>query len=264
MDIQSLPTAVPNRPRQTKLALQRFVLACFDAQSDQVRVVQVGANDGRLDDPISAYWPKDYWSGVLIEPHPLYFSDLEKRHGANPNLKLVNAAVSEKEGKFTLYHLDENLRSEGPGWLRGCASLDKQRMISSIEMANRRLKATLPHSAVVGTDVVARRLDHILSDLEIATADLLVIDVEGHEVPVLKSVDLPGLGVKLAIVESNSGNKEEEREIVSILNSAGLVTFKVAADIVAIKPGSIKIPIEAMFHFNNFVPLKVDDASQPT
>ena len=263
MDIQSLPTAIPDRPRRSRLALLDFLLACFDAQSNSVQVVQVGANDGKLDDPILPHWSKPHWKGVLIEPHPLYFSALASLHAANPNVSLVNAPVSQVAGSMTLYHLDETYSGAYPGWLRGCASLDRGRMVAAIDRANRKTGADVPHSAVAETTVAARRLDDILAETGVSAADILVIDVEGHERPVLDSFDPARLGLSLAIVECNAGDPAEQDAIVSALNAAGLVSYRLAADIVALRPGRVTIPIEAMFHFNNLVPLTVQETVEP-
>ncbi|WP_050602058.1 FkbM family methyltransferase [Ruegeria sp. 6PALISEP08] len=264
MKIDTLPTAIDGRPRKTKLALLDFLLRCFDAQAELVTVVQVGANDGRLDDPIWQFWSKDYWRGVLIEPHPVYFSDLSSMHEENPNVALVNCAVSEWPGKMDLYHMDEGVRDRCPRWLRGCASLTEERMLSAVQRANRNRGEDIPLSAVVCTQVSARRLDDILHDLEITQADLLLIDVEGHEVSVLNSFDLSSLNLKLAIIECNVGDRGDEETIVSTLNDAGLLTYKFVNDIVAVRPEVINVPVEAMLHFQNFVPLVGDRQPVPT
>ncbi|SDW24998.1 methyltransferase, FkbM family [Ruegeria halocynthiae] len=264
MILSNLPTNVSGRPWKSKRALRDFMLACLDAQSETVRVVQVGANDGKMEDPIWQYWSHGKWSGVLIEPHPVYFADLQALHDHNPKIELVNAAVSETDGTMALYHMAEHLRDECPDWLRGCASFDKKRMEAAVQTANRKNRLDIPQSAVVSTDVNVRRLDDILAELDKPKADLLVVDVEGHEVAVLASFDFSSLEAKAAIIECNAGNREEQQAIVSELNAAGMIAYQAAGDIIGLRPNAITIPIEAMFHFENMVPLAVDEQPVPT
>ncbi len=255
MNIESLPQAIPGRPRKTKLALLNFLIAFLDAQSRQVRVVQVGANDGQMEDPIWRYWSKETWTGVLIEPHPVYFSNLKKRHDDNPNITLVNSAVSSTSGTMTLFHMREGMKASFPEWLRGCASLEKERMVSAVQSANVKFDGELADSVIDETEVEVRRLDEILTSLGVETADLLLVDVEGHELEVLNSFDFTALGAKIAIIECNSGDRAVRDEISARLNEAGLLTYFVAGEIVAIRPNCISVPIEAMFHFQNVAPL---------
>ncbi|WP_159090018.1 FkbM family methyltransferase [Ruegeria sp. Alg231-54] len=264
MNLNDLPTSVPGRPRKSKLAMRDFLLASLDARAGHMHVVQVGANDGKLEDPLFRYWSKDTWTGVLIEPHPVYFKELEGLHGKNPNVVLVNAAVSESPGTMALYHMDERLRSSCPGWLRGCASVEKGRMESAVQRANRKQGLTIPESAVVSTEVRTRRLDDILTEHGTRKADVLVVDVEGHEVAVLNSVDFSSLETKVALIECNVGNRESKGSIVSTLNAAGMIAYQIADDIVGVRPNANTIPIEAMFHFENMVPLAVEEQPVPT
>ena len=262
MDVRSLPTAVPDRPRRSRLALLQFLLACFDAQSDSVQVVQVGANDGKLDDPILPYWSKPHWKGVLNEPRPLHSGELSRRHSSNPNLTLVNVAISDAPGQMKLYHLDEKFTGSYPGWLRGCASLSKDRVAAAIDRADLKKGSEVPHSVIAVAEVSVQRLDAVLAETGIRTADVLIIDVEGHDLSVLHSFDLNSLGLSLAIVEFNAGDRAERDAIVSLLNTAGLVAYQIGNDVVAFRPASVTIPIEAMFHFNNLVPLGVEAAAE--
>jgi FkbM family methyltransferase len=54
--------------------------------------LDIGACDGALNSNTLALVERG-WSGVLVEPSPGAFQALYKRHGQNPKLKLVNAAI---------------------------------------------------------------------------------------------------------------------------------------------------------------------------
>lgn len=251
MEIEALPKAVPNKPFKTREALVRFIFDCFDAQTEQVVAVQVGANDGKMDDPIHKYWSSSGWHGLLIEPHPAYFADLEKTHADNNNVKLVHAAISDEPGNLNLYHIDENERNACPAWLRGCASVERERMVLAVDRANRRRNLSLSPSIIKHTVVSARRLDDILQE-QGTTPNLLLVDVEGHEISVMKSFDLKKHAFKLVMIEQNSGRADEREELVGLLLDAGFICCVVGVELIAFRSGEILIPIEAMLHFNGF------------
>ncbi len=251
MNIAALPKAVPDRPFKTREAMLRLVFDCFDAQTENVVALQVGANDGRMDDPIFKYLTQSDWKGVLVEPHPAYFSDLEKTHKGNPNVALVHAAVGETPGKLVLYHIDENEREACPQWLRGCASMERERLIYAVNRANRRAKLSLSERITTNTEVVATRLDSILEEHDVKP-NLLLVDVEGHELPVMKSFDIGNHDFKLVVIEQNSGRAEERRELVELLSNAGFICCIVGVEVIAFKQGEFQIPMEAMLHFNGF------------
>lgn len=56
------------------------------------RFLEIGACDGLLVSNTLALVELG-WSGVMIEPSPRAFLGLQKRHGSNPNVTLVHAAI---------------------------------------------------------------------------------------------------------------------------------------------------------------------------
>ncbi len=94
-----------------------------------MRFAQVGANDGKLADPILRFIETGAWQGVMIEPHPAYFADLSELHRGKAGIQLVNCAVSNAEGQMQLFHLSEAEHGAYPSWARGCASLKHNRLV---------------------------------------------------------------------------------------------------------------------------------------
>lgn len=69
---------------------QDFVLEAF---GDTVgRFLDIGAGNGKLNSNTLALVERG-WSGVLVEPSPLAFLELQERHGKNLRLTLIHAAV---------------------------------------------------------------------------------------------------------------------------------------------------------------------------
>ena len=65
---------------------------------------QVGANDGRSNDPINYYIKKYGWKGILIEPQKKIFSKLKNEYRKyTQNVIFENIAISSTNGEIELY-----------------------------------------------------------------------------------------------------------------------------------------------------------------
>lgn len=234
-----------------KFALQ----ALCDTLSDRVTLIQVGANDGKMADPVFPYLTQGKWRGVMIEPHPLYFTELSARHSEQPELKKVNTAIASQAGELELFHLNEDARRRYPRGIRGCASLDRGWMEDALRRGRNRKGTTIEDGDIVATKAAVRRLDEVLGEAGLEAADLLVIDVEGHELEVFKSFDAVMLKLKMAIVECNGLNRGDEAEIVTQLKAAGLVSFRVGDDILGMRPDAVLVPLPMALELAGLSPL---------
>ena len=85
--------------------------------------VQVGANDGVLDDPLRGLILKHDLTGVLVEPMPGTFQALVDAYPNRRRLSFENAAISDREGNVALYRVrpDAHVGQE-LAWHRGVQS----------------------------------------------------------------------------------------------------------------------------------------------
>ena len=239
------------RPWQSKNILKAFALQSLNEACDgRVAFAQVGANDGVLHDPIYPFLRDYNWSGVLVEPHPAYFSDLSKLHAKRSDLKLVNCAVSDVVGKMELFYLSEAARDVYPNWARGCASLKRHRLIEVLE-GRRQSGAQDFDVDIAHVDVPVRRLDDVLQTHNIDKLDFLLIDVEGYEEHVLESVELASLNLRACMVECNGSDVKNETKISDILARAGIETFRFGADLFGFHPDRLNIPLNRVMKFLN-------------
>jgi len=220
----------------------------LDAFADSVpapaTLVQIGAHDGRMADPVHRHLERENWGGILIEPHPVYFAELTKRHAARQNIELLNVGISDSPGHFELFHLNEAARDRYPRGARGCASLDRNRMVDALRRVNDRKGLPVLEEDVSATTIELRRLDAILAEYALRNVDILVVDVEGHERQVLNSFDITALDLKFAIVECNGPDVEFEAAVVQRLKQADLRVLRLGDDLVGFREGELKIPVE--------------------
>jgi hypothetical protein len=90
-----------------------YIFDLANRRGRDVFFLQVGANDGLMDDPIHFLVRKYGWCGVLLEPDPQLFKHLKENYSGVDGPILVNAALSPINGKTTFYRIrmDEQMPS---------------------------------------------------------------------------------------------------------------------------------------------------------
>src|SRR6516162_8966319 len=61
--------------------------------------VQVGSNDGKKNDPLYPYVLRDGWKGILAEPDPINFQNLQKTYGQHSGLIFENVGIAPVNGE---------------------------------------------------------------------------------------------------------------------------------------------------------------------
>lgn len=147
--------------------------------------VEVGANDG-VTGSVSLYFEKSGWKCVLVEPNP----DLCSKLRAERSSFLFEGAASSSAGKATL------MLAEGG---------DLSHAVSSISPGSEDAIKREGYS-IRPVEVDTAPLDKILEDagLEPGRIAFVSIDVEGHELEVLKGFTLSVWKPKLLLIEDNS------------------------------------------------------------
>lgn len=224
-----------------------FLLRGLATHNDTVHYVHVGANDGQLDDPVFRIAQENRWAALLIEPNPTYFDRLRALYDGQSSVTLVNCGVSDTEGELDLFYLDPQAEPRYPAWAQGCASLSRERLEETLL----RHPGSSPSDVAVAR-IPLRRLDRLLTEHDIRQTDLLVVDVEGHELNVLRSVDLAGLAPKLLMVEVNGPDISKEEDILAIMRDAGYSVHRIGDDLIGLDPEFPPIDASSMLELIGF------------
>lgn len=185
---------------------------------DEVFVLKIGANDGVESDPIADYLLNDRrYRGLLVEPIPLYAKMLSANFEGTGRFKIEQAAITEIDGKKSMYYVDEKATdSKGnplPKWLRGVASFDRAHVQEHLppEM----------YGAVKETTVDCFSVAGLLARNEIRKVDILQIDTEGHDYVVLRQFDFSAIRPKVVIFERKHLSKGDESAAKKLMERAG-------------------------------------------
>lgn len=176
-------------------------LAGWFARPGPKTVVQVGANDGEQNDPLRRFLerPADY-AAVLVEPLPAYVDRLRTLYAGRADVTIVEAALAGERGRRRLHFIPPEMADEMDGdgppnrWAHGQGSFDREVVAHWIranafrgEAYRRRLPAYL--DAIASIEVPVRLAGDVMPAAAAAGDVLLVIDVQGAELDVLRGVD---------------------------------------------------------------------------
>jgi FkbM family methyltransferase len=162
--------------------------------------LEIGACDGVLYSNTKTL--EDYFGfkGILIEPQPGFYSNLEKNRNKSNN-ELYNYAVSNNECEEITF-----IGNNAEGGIFNNINTDLTRYNwNSYKVKNIRMSEILKQS----------KFEYI---------DFMIIDVEGSELTLLKSIDFK-FPIFCIIIEAHSGEQEKNKEFGDYLKENGF-TFK--------------------------------------
>lgn len=161
------------------------ILGLVFRDQEEGLVVDVGAADGYWNSNSIGLLHRPGWQGVLIEPEPSQFKQLQSMYPNRLGVICVNCAIGMEEGIKTLY-------------CGGQVSTFKDGVMESA-IANHDVKYTL-------AQVPVRRLTPLLLELEEQMdikrdIDFLSIDAEGMDYEVWRTLDTNVFSPKLVCIE---------------------------------------------------------------
>lgn len=238
--IRDLGPYLPRRPSTLNGPLLAMLLnAVHDLCAGRVFVVQVGAGTGGEGaPPLLPRFRDDGWSGLLIEPLPRNLAQLDALHRDSERVAILNLGISDSSATLALNALTPEAAEARPRLSPHRASLSRDSMLGE-GIAEAELEAV---------DVPVLRMDTVLGELGIDSAQLLAINAGGHEAQVLASFDLAALDPALVLVHAAPASTVEA-DSLPILAAAGYLPFRIGDWLAALSPGRLAIPLEELLTF---------------
>lgn len=184
------------------------------SKSEQITFLQVGTNDGCQSDFLRSRALRYNYSGVLIEPHPHYLNLAIENYQGNKNFTFLNVAISDDECERELYFVKQEFITKS--YMLGIASFKKQNLTSQHHLDDHQIESIR---------VKCVRLESIIKKYSLYDVDLLVVDVEGFELNVFKSIDFSVFRPKLIIFETAHMSKSDFLEISNLIPDCYFGTY---------------------------------------
>ena len=161
----------------------------FRICTDRGFYIDVGANDPTADSVTKAFYDRG-WRGINIEPSPNFYKRLCAERSRDINLQV---AVSEREGKLTFFDAGE-----------GLSTVDSK-VAADLSRDGR---------TIIERSVPARTLSAICEEYVDGEIHFLKIDVEGHEISVLRGMDFKKWRPWILLIESPFNIEPEWRPLL--------------------------------------------------
>jgi FkbM family methyltransferase len=210
-------------------------------QPEKFFFVQVGAHNGNFVDPLHDYVKKYNLKGLLVEPQPDLFLELQKTYLDYPQLQFANVAVS--NSSQTLYTI-KDIYKQGIFSTRGTgiASLDREHFKMNLAHELELLKKqniTLPaknlDDYVEAISVKTETFTELLETRAIPKVDYVQIDCEGYDYEIIKMIDFQKFNPQIINYESRFLSPADQIDCEQYLIKNGYQTFRYKSDTCAFK-----------------------------
>ena len=131
---------------------------------------------------------KNGWQGINIDLNPLTIDLFNFMRSNDIN---INTAISSEESEKTLFFLSEN---------------NTQNTLSENQLLFLKKHHNLRDDEIIKKKIKTRRLDNILEENNFHNIDFMNLDVEGHELEVLKTINFKKTKLKYVCIEMINHN----------------------------------------------------------
>src|SRR3989344_2596223 len=184
--------------------------------------LQIGANDGVINDPIHEYVVKYGLSGMAVEAQPDVFVRLCETYRST-RVECVNAAVGTSDLKF--YTVKSSMMNDANFSAMTCIASFNKKVMTGL------LKKNIPEGAdpadyLDENAVPVMSFDDIVQFYNIKKIDMLQLDCEGYDHELLKAFDFDRFSPSLINFESVFFSDKISEEIESMLTARGYRLFR--------------------------------------
>lgn len=206
------------------------LLRALAAANDEVFFIQVGANDGRMMDPLRKTILASRWRGLALEPVPYLYRQLcQNYRELNGRVQPVNVALAARCGYQTFYHLqDQNQVFPLPDWANGLGSFRKDvilehgQRIANIE------------NYLVEIKVPCLNWSALCAQYGVEALDLVLTDTEGYDFEIIKQIEFDQHRPLLIIYEHHHFDATTDAACIKLLQTQGYTLFREGLDTWAI------------------------------
>ena len=186
--------------------------------------ISIGSHTGYwLEDELKNYSNKKI---ILIEPVKYNLVELKERVKSYTNIVIEEVAISDKDETLPFYFIKRSsIEKLKKHWASGIGSFDKKHILN-----HRSKRFQVTEDDIETTSIKCLSFNSLKIKHSITSIDKLMLDVEGAEYKILKSINLKETLIKNIMFEKkhfdgifNEGNKLQEIKEILISNGYQLL-----------------------------------------
>ena len=209
------PPIITRQPRLAVRSCLPFVVAHELLRNPRLTFLQIGAFDGIGEDDLRGLILAHKLRGVLVEPQPSAFARLQQTYRNRPNVTLLQAAIAEQEGPRELYCKQ--------GEASMAASFDRDHL----------RRHGIADAEIDAQQVACHTVESALRAAGLTQVDLIQIDAEGYDGPIIRSIDFDRVRPRILRFEYRNMPARDADECLTLLASHGFRFIIEARDIIA-------------------------------
>jgi len=153
------------------------------AVHNKLTFVQIGANDGVMNDPIYKFnmANKSRVSGYVLEPLPDIYQRLVINYENSPDIIPVNLAIHNSEKEMVLHRVKPEYAEKSHSFAGGIASFNSEHWVKTTLIPN--------EDCMEGVKVKCITFQDFIETRNLCELDLLIIDTEGYDYDILMAID---------------------------------------------------------------------------
>jgi FkbM family methyltransferase len=211
------------RPRRT--AGQKLLEAFAEAYPE-ARFLEIGAGDGLTADHLRPFVVSNEWRGIMVEPVPYVFEELQRNYAEVDRVALENVAIAERDGTLPFYHFAEPTpaeRADLPDNYHLVGSASRDLLLRQTDVPDREHR-------IVETVVPCMTVESVARKHGFEGFDLVVIDAEGRDAEILGQLDLHDTPPRILVYEDVHLSPEQRAACERRLHAVGYETMVEAFD----------------------------------
>jgi FkbM family methyltransferase len=232
--------------RDHRSGVSRFLLAYARTRPDAF-FIQIGSNDGAQQDPLRPVLERFDWRGILVEPVPYVFRALQRHRGDDPRFVLENAAIADRDGTRTFYHLAQATDTAGlPRWYDALGSFNRDVVLRHV--------AQIPdiHQRLRELQVPCLSFDSLCRRHRVGRVDVLHMDVEGYDWDLIQAIDLARVAPDVLIFEHHHLDPPAMAACRAHLEHLGFVLVPEGLDTLAVRRAALPRALGEAFDRRSF------------
>lgn len=200
----------------------------FARKRKPVFFLQIGSSDGLIGDPLHKFIKKYKWRGILVEPVPYIFDQLQRNYANCQGLIFENVAIAENEEERDFWYPCQ-LERPVKEWYHQIGSFSREHVMAhSIAIPD--LEKNL-----VREKVTCISLKSLLEKWNVESFDLLHVDVEGYDFEVIKQVDFSRFNPEIILYEDKHLQPADRAACMMLLRKEGYKLVTELGDTIAFK-----------------------------